>query len=281
MLEPPADAPENPLDNYSPFDGAPESPPVRSRAPSTSLAISEEDEIRLLEERLNILESQISTQEKQLHDARSTGSLEPPPNWPYFYPLIYYDLAEVAAPLQVFVQQAMLGWLCMSAGFSLNFLGCLTLLRAGEATDSPGSKIALSALYLFFVVPMALDLTALGVYRQMKNDSPSSLGYLKLFAFLGFSTLFQAILTLGLESSGSCGFVTMLNLFIEGHGIIGTLALVITGLLGWSTWTHYKLLTGMWVYYRGSEEGRNLDLTDVRSTIAPLIVGALAPVPRE
>jgi hypothetical protein len=274
------DQTENPLDNYSPFDSNPTSSPVRSRA-SSNLAVSEEEEIRLLEERLNILESQLSTQEKQLNDARVTGSLEPPPNWPYFYPIIYYDLNDIPPLLQAFVQQAMYGWLFMAAGFSLNFIGCLLLLRAGEATDSPGSKIALSALYLFFVVPMALDLTALGVYRQMKNASPTSLGYLKLLAFLGFSTLFQAILTMGMESSGSCGFVTMLNLFVEGYSFIGLIALVITGLLGWSTWTHYKLLKGMWIYYRGSEEGRNLDMTNMRSTLTPLIVGALVPVPRE
>jgi hypothetical protein len=274
-----ADEPvENPLDSYSPFDANPPSTPAPPRTSSPSFGVSEEDEIRVLEERLNVLESQISNQERQLNDARSTGSLEPPPNWPYFYPLVFYDVTDIAPHLQIFAQQAMLGWLCMAAGFSLNFVGCLLLLRAGEATDSPGSKIALSALYLFFVVPMALDLTALGVYRHLKSPSPSSLGYLKLVTFVGVSTAFQAMLTLGMESSGSCGFVTMLNLFIEGHGLIGLIALVITGLLGWSTWTHYQLVTGMWAFYRGSEEGRNLDLT---STITPLLVGALVPVPRE
>jgi hypothetical protein len=269
----------NPLDAYSPFDaGDPERlslPPVPARASSVA-ALSEEEEIRLLEQRLNILETQVSTQEKQLTDARATGSIEPPPNWPYFYPIIYYDISEISEVLQAFVKQALLGWVCMAFGFALNFLGCLTLLRAGEATDSPGSKIALSALYLFFVVPMALDLTALATYRLMSDDAPTSLGYFKLFIFLGFSTLFQGILALGMESSGSCGLVTMLNLFIEGHGFIGFLALIITGLLSASTFIHYRLLTGLWAYYRGSDEGRNLDFGNVRTAITPLIVDALS-----
>jgi hypothetical protein len=265
----------NPLDSYSPFDANDPERPVSPRLPSNSV-ISEEDEIQLLEQRLNILETQVSAQERQLQDARTTGSLEPPPNWPYFFPVIYYDLSEVCDALQGFVKQAMLGWLFMLSSFSLNFLGCLMLLRAGEATDSPGSKIALSALYLFFVVPMALDLTALAVYRLMQNDSPSPLSYFKVLIFLAVSTTFQGILTLGLESSGSCGFVTMLNLLLEGHWFIGIFGLLITLLLGSSTFIHFRLLSGLWGYYRSSEEGRNLDMRNVTATLAPLIVDSLS-----
>jgi hypothetical protein len=266
----------NPLDSYSPFDNIDSGPPASGRA-SYSLTISEDDEIRALEERLNVLESQVNAQEKQLDQARTTGSPEPPPNWPVYYPIIYYDLNEIPPQVQLFVHQAMTGWLCLAVGFAINFVGCLLLLRAGEATDSPGSKIALSALYLFFVVPMALDLTALAVYRLLKPGSANTLSYLKVFVFLFFSTAFQAVLTLGMESSGSCGLVTMLNLFIEGHPLIGIIALAITGLLGWSTWTHYRLLTGLWAYYRTSDEGRNIDFRDMRGTIAPLLATAIVP----
>jgi hypothetical protein len=261
----------NPLDSYSPFDGTKDE---SVKSPTIGADPEEEDEIRAFEQRLNILEAQLASQESELVTARETGSLEPPANWPNFYPLVHFDIEEVPTQLRSFVTDAMFEWCAMSIAFGLNFIGCLTLLRAGDATDSPGSKIALSTLYLFLLVPLALDLIALAVYRILKSDSPSSLSYLKLFLFMGGTTFFQAILTLGLESSGSCGLITMLSLWFGGHFFIATLAVLVTGSLAFSTFLHFRLLSGLWSYYRGTADGGDLEQT-VKRTFAGAVVDAL------
>ena len=267
---------ENPLANYQPFNELDNESPVAAQ-PALSPTIgadAEEEEIRAMEQRVNILQAQVTAQENQFAHARETGSFEPPPNWPKFYPLIHFDIEEVPQSLRKFVTEGIFGWCLMDIAFTLNFIGCLSLLRAGEVTDSPGSKVALSALYLFLLVPLSLDLNALAVYRVLKSDSPSSLSYMKLFVFLGITTAFQCVLTFGLESSGSCGLITMINLFVSGHWFIGVIALLVTLALGMSTFVHFQLLRGLWSYYRGTEQGGNIE-QDMKRTLAVMVVDAL------
>jgi hypothetical protein len=267
---------DNPLATYSPFDNGDQSTTFTSPQYRPTFALdTDEDEITELERRLNLLDAMLTQEEKRIREARETGTLEPPPDWPRFYPIVHFDIHEVPEQLQRFVNEAMLGWCCMVVAFTLNFIGCLSLLRAGDATDSPGSKIALSALYLFLIVPISLDLNALAVYRTLRDPQPGTLSYFKLFLFLSAATLFQGILTLGLEGSGSCGLITGINLFIEGHSLIGLLAMVVTLCLFASTFIHVKLLTGLWNFYRGTQQGEELDLHNVRQGLARLVVESL------
>jgi hypothetical protein len=268
--------PDNPLATYSPFENADQEGRFPSPGGRPAFALdTDDDEIAEMERRLNLLDAMLSQEEKRIREARETGTLEPPPDWPRFYPFVHFDVREVPEQLQRFVNEAMFGWCCMVIAFVLNFISCLSLLRAGDAADSPGSKIALSALYLFLVVPMSLDLSALSVYRTLRDPQPGTLSYLKVFLFLSAITLFQAILTLGLESSGSCGLITVINLFSENHAFIGFLALLVTLFLFLSTFVHLKLLTGLWRFYRGTREGEELDLHNVRQGLARLVVESL------
>ena len=268
---------ENPLDTYSPFNEEEEKRPRTSGSGVAAVASQDEEddeELRLLERRVNILAAQLRESENEVERARLTGSLDLPPNWPKFYPLIHFDIEEVAQPLRKFVMDAMFAWCVMVIAFSLNLIGCLALLRAGNVTESPGSKVALAALYLFLLVPLALDLSALSVYRVLKTDSPSSLSYMKLFLFLGITTFYQAFLVLGLESSGTCGLITMINLLFSSYWFIGNLSALITWCFALSSWLHYKLLMALWDYYKGTEQGENLE-QDVKKTLAVMVVDAL------
>jgi hypothetical protein len=269
---------ENPLQSYNPFQEGESrpAPPSFSSPPSFSATPDDEQDLRTLEQELNIWESRLAAQEQQLARAQETGVFEPPPNWPSAYPLVYFDSSTVPEPLRPFAERAMLAWTLMAIAFALNFIGCLSLLRAGEAADSPGSKIALSALYLFLIVPIALDLSALAVYRALQNSAPSSLSFVKIFIFLGAATVFQAILTLGFETSGSCGLITMLNLMFGSHPVIGTLALFITAALAVSTYVHFALLNGLWNYWRGTDQGRGDLAVPARQIVANVVLNALA-----
>ena len=268
----------NPLENYSPFENADQISTTTTAVPTTSPTIGadidDDEEIRAYEQRLNILESQLDSQTNILNAAQETGTLEPPPNWPKFYPLVHFDINEVPENLRHFVTSSFFGWCIMCATFGLNWIGCLTLLHAGEATDSPGSKIALATLYFFIVIPLALDLDAMAVYRILKSDSPSTLGYLKVFAALGVTTFFEGMLTIGLDSSGSCGLITMICLFTSGHWFIGMLSIIITAGLGFSTFTHYTLVKKLWAYYRGTEQGEHIQ-DNMKKTVAMMVVDTL------
>ncbi|OHT07467.1 hypothetical protein TRFO_24283 [Tritrichomonas foetus] len=267
----------NPLDNYSPFDQTEEVKTISSPATSPTIGAEpdiDDAEIRAYEARLNILESQLNSQTEQINVARETGNAEPLPNWPKFYPLVHFDIEEVPEALRVFVSEAFYGWFIMAVAYSLNWLGCLTLIRAGNSTESPGSKIALASLYLFIVVPLALDLDAMSIYRVLKTDKPSTMTYLKIFIFLGITIFFEGMLALGLESSGSCGLITLINLFLDGHWFIGLISILVTGSLALACFTHYKLFKKLWAYYKGTSEGEDLE-GNLKRTFAMAVVDYL------
>ena len=152
----------------------------------------------------------------------------------------------------------------MAISFGLNWLGCLTLLHAGDSTDSPGSKIALSSL----------DLDAMAIYRVLKSDSPSTLSNMKMFAALGVTTFFVAFLAIGLDSSGSCGLITTISLFMGGHAFLGLFSTIITAGLTYTAFTQYKLLKSLWAYYKGTEQGENIQ-DNMKKTVAMMVVDSL------
>ncbi|EAY01630.1 hypothetical protein TVAG_292630 [Trichomonas vaginalis G3] len=270
---------DNPLDNYSPFDDVqdPETKPKPAPVPAPSTSNTQEDEddiaIREYEKRLNILESRINAQVTQLAVAQETGFVGNPPNWPAFYPLVHFDIEEVPPGLRSFVNEAMFGWCLMCIAFALNWLSCVCLLNAGDSVGSPGTKIILSTLYLFVVVPLSLDLTGLAVYRVMKIE-PSTFAFLKVLICLSAATLFEFILAIGLDSSGSVGLITMLNLFFNGHWFIGILGILTTAALGLTCANHGRLVLGIWKYYRGTEVGANME-NDIKKSLAVKVVEAL------
>lgn len=273
---------ENPLDGYSPFADAElreAVPPVGDGALGAEPAAVGSDsgsdaEIRAYEARLNALENHLNNQAAQLSIAQETGEFEEPPNFPRFHPIVHFDIEEVPEDLRIFANSAMLGWGFMLAALALNWLGCLLLLGAGDACESPGSKIALATLYLFIIAPIALDFDALDVYRALRDGSPSSTRFVKMLTCIGITAIFEALQALGFESSGSCGLVTMVSVFAEGHWAIGTFAILVTLALAFAAYFHYDLAAGLWRYYRGTEQGENLQ-DNMRRTIATFIVEAL------
>lgn len=278
---------ENPLDTYSPFEDADiheVKPAGQSQDTPNTLGAEpispindkndDDDEIKAYEARLNALENHLNNQATQLSIAQETGNFEEPPNFPKFYPLIHFDIEEVPENLRNFVNTALLGWCFMFGAFLLNWLGCLFLLGAGDSIESPGSKISLSTLYLFVVVPIAIDFDALEIYQALRESNPSNLKFMKIFIFLGVTIFFEGILTLGLESSGSCGLITMISLFTSGHWLLGLFSILVTLCLGFTTYFHYVLASSLWQYYRGTEQGENLQ-DNMKHTIANVIVDAL------
>lgn len=272
----------NPLDSYSPFDNPNEAnQPTESfsvNSPSISASYPKDDEIddeelRALEQRVNQMESKINAQQLKIQNAISGNQL--PPNWPSFYPIIHFDTDEVPALLRPFAKDAMLCWVVMSLSLFLNWIGCFSLLGVKEnEISSPGSKIALSTLYLIVLTPLLMEFNFLSVYRVLKTEA-SSISYLKIFISIGITIAFLSILALGFDSSGSVGLVTMINLFIIKHWGIGLFSILVTLFLGFSALFYFKLIVELWHYFRGTEQGDHME-NDLRTGIMGLASDVLS-----
>lgn len=278
-----SDSDSNPLDNYSPFDqGSPIPIKTTTDTPSyippsqTSAENDEDEEIREYQRKLSILESQLDQQEIMLQNYAETGEIEPPKNWPRFYPIVHFDIDEVIPARRVYVNQAMFSWCVMVVAFTLNWISCLSLLGSGGAVDSPGSKIALASLYLYLVVPLALDLDALAVYRIMKIEKGSYISFIKVFIFLGITIVFEFFQALGGESSGSCGLITTINLFTSAHWFIGTLSLIVTLCFSYSVMLEIRLITGLWSYYQKTDEFDELP-NKIKEDVATKVINIMTP----
>jgi hypothetical protein len=275
------------LDNYAPFDDAagtdapflpPEiridPPPVRSSAPSSIAPPSSqdltEDQLRAYEDRLNMLESSISARETSARQNTTPGG-EPVPNWPRFYPMVHYDIEDVPESLRHFVHEALFAWVLMAIAFLFNWIGCISLISVSDSSiESPGSKIALSSLYAFILVPLAIDLDALSVYRTLATNM-STFGFLKVFLALAITAVFETLMFLGLDSSGSVGLISTISLFGYGHIGLGVWGVIVTlaylGAVALTLW----LLKRLWSFYKGSTQGADME-SDVRRGLAEFVV---------
>ncbi|KAK8836008.1 hypothetical protein M9Y10_040207 [Tritrichomonas musculus] len=244
---------------------------IDSSAPLT------EDQIREYEENLDLLEHQINQLENSNENSRRNGinygpnEAELPPNWPKFYPIIHFDIDEVRENLRNYVKEGFLCWFVMIGSFLLNWIGTLSLLSVENTIKSPGSKIALSSIYLFILVPLALDLNTMSVYRAMKQSSIYTFTYIKIFLALGFTCLFEFMLTLGLDSSGSVGLISTIDLLVHKNFGCGIFGIFVTVSLGASLFLHINFLRKLWKYYRGTEEGGNME-NDIRQSVANYLV---------
>jgi hypothetical protein len=271
------------LDNYSPFDEPPpasepptvllEPSPTRRPVPSHSATLSE-DQLRAYEERLNLLEESINTQEVHIRDSGRLPPGDPPPNWPRCYPLVHFNIEDVPESNRQFVHSALFAWVLMAVAFCFNWVGCLALISVhDDAIESPGSKIALSSLYLFIVVPLALDLDAMSVYRALQGRS-STFAFLKVFGSLVVSAGFELMMFLGLEDSGSVGLISTIDLFTHEHVGVGGWGAVVTALFLIALLFHVRFTRQLWKFYRGTAEGENIE-TDVRRGVTQFVVESL------
>ena len=271
------------LDNYSPFDDDPmdKLPELKQETPKTEnktnvMANGEEltqEMLDQMEKRLDMMEHDIEQQESTQSASINLGLYEPEPNWPKCYPLIHFDINEVDSAYRPYVNEAFFTWICMAVSFFLNWVGTLCLLSVGDAVESQGTKIAFSSLYFFLIIPLALNLDAVSVYKAMKS-APSTLAYTKIFIALALTFIFETVLAIGMESSGSVGIITTINLFSHkctGCGIFGILITICMGITAFFT---LKLLFKLWRFFRGTEEGGNMQ-QNLKVTVAQFVVDTL------
>ena len=266
------------LENYSPFTNDEngemqastfdaESPPRKSGETITDEQLAE------YEARIRNLEKQSQNLESELMHTRIYGGSDPPPNWPKFYPIIHYDIEEVPENSRGFVHDAFFSMIIMAVSFLMNWIGTLCLLSTDKTVESPGSKIALSSLYFFILIPLALDLDTLSVYRAM-TTAVATFTFVKIFLALGFTLILEFFLILGMDTSGSVGLITTIDLFVYGHIGVGIWGVLVIAALATSFAFHAKLLIKLWKYYRGTEVGGHME-TDIQRTMTEYLMNRL------
>jgi len=199
---------------------------IKSNEPLNNETMTNE-QLDEFEERLNLLEHSLNKQEQDIEQLRTSNSYEQVPNWPKFYPMFYYNIEEVPENLRGFVHDAFFSYFFMVITYLINWIGTLCLLRIEDTIDSPGSKIALSSLYLFVIIPLLFDFDTIAVYKVLSTNA-STFQYIKLFLALGLTCIFETILALGLESSGSLGLISSIELLSKKHISIGVFGIIIT-----------------------------------------------------
>ena len=271
------------LDDYAPFDNEEPAAPTRPAQPAPVFhdpGVEEEcpltaEQLDAYEREVHLLELSINNREQHIREARQTGGLEPAPNWPACYPIVHYDIEDVSEQYRHFVHESLFAWIIMAVSFLLNWIGCLTLISVSDdAIGSPGSKIALASLYFFVICPLALDLDAMSVYRALSSSTVSTVAYLKIFLALAFTIAFEAMMVLGLDDSGSVGLISTIDLFSYGHTGVGVWGVIVTLVFGAALTFHIKLIAGLWKFYKGTEEGENME-TNVRRSVAEFMVERL------
>ena len=88
---------------------------------------------------------------------------------------------------------------------------------------------------------------------------------------LGFTCLFEFMLTLGMDSSGSVGLISTIDLLVHSNYGCGIFGIFVTTALGISLFFYANFLTKLWKYYRGTEEGGNME-TDIKRSMADYLI---------
>ncbi|KAH0795031.1 Secretory carrier-associated membrane protein 1 [Histomonas meleagridis] len=184
--------------------------------PITGVPITDED-LRKREEMLAKREREIESLENRI----SSGDIpvrEPRKNFP---PLLRWwsyhpeeDLPEKAQPI---AKQIFYVYLATVFVYLINCIGCFCCLASAENTSSPATKIVLSLLFLIIFCPISFEISYFVLYGALQTGKG-----LRFFCFMATYIIWCGILVfnlIGIDDSGSVGFIQMINLFGGPAGV--------------------------------------------------------------
>lgn len=196
--------------------------------PVTNAKISD-DLLDKREEALARREREIESKEQAIQN----GTYTPPSsnkNFPPFLKVYSYhpdeDLPESARK-----QAKVLFYIYLAIGilYLVNWIGCLGCLNhsAAQATSSPATKIVLSTIFLFAFYPLSYEVSYFVYYKALMQGK--ALRFVCFMATYIIWGLFLAFNAIGLDESGSVGWVQTIDLFATSGG--GAKFVAIVGLI--------------------------------------------------
>ncbi|KAK7446396.1 hypothetical protein VKT23_004248 [Stygiomarasmius scandens] len=150
-------------------------------------------------------------------------------NWPFFFPLIYHDIAdeipEASRPLVTRLYQL---WLVLLATLIINMVACIFILIAGSSDG--GRDVGASIGYIFMISITSFLLWYRPIYNGYMKEQ--SLYYYLYFFFCGWHLLFSVYMIIGVPSTGSAGLIQTVQMFTNHHWVAAILGLIAT--IGWT-----------------------------------------------
>ncbi|KAF9053737.1 scamp-domain-containing protein [Hymenopellis radicata] len=184
-------------------------------------------EARRLEE-LRQREADLERRERELSQKADNIRKHGKNNWPPFFPLIFHSIPEeIPDASQPLITRLYQLWLVLLGTLILNMIACIFILIAGSSDG--GRDVGASIGYLFTISALSFLLWYRPIYNGYMKEQ--ALYYYLYFFFGGFHLLFSIYMIIGVPSTGSAGFIQMIQMFVGHHWAAAVLSLVAT--IGW------------------------------------------------
>lgn len=145
-------------------------------------------------------------------------------NWPFFYPLVYHDIAsEIPPDSQGTMTHIYYLWLLFAATLVWNLV---TVFLARFVSVVPDTSFIGAIVYVVVLIPLSFMLWYRPVYNGIMKEH--SLFYYVYFVFCGFHLLFSLYAVIGAPSTSCAGFFTMIRAFGLRKYLSGAFSLVST-----------------------------------------------------
>ena len=223
--------------------------------PTTNMQITS-DMLDKREAELARRERIIESKEQQVRD----GSLTPSSSNKNFPPILrwYSYHPDEELPESARKQAKILFFIYLAIGilYLVNWIGCLCCLNpnAAHQTSSPATKVVLSTVFFLVFFPLSYEVSYFVYYKALAQGK--ALRFVCFLATYIIWGLFLAFNAVGIEESGSVGWIQTIDMFTGKGGfckfvaIVGLIfSLLATGLFAFMVFMLIKLIK----YYR--EEG--------------------------
>ncbi|KAI9594650.1 scamp family-domain-containing protein, partial [Syncephalis fuscata] len=193
---------------------------------------SREAELRRREQELAEREHRLREEAEAIRNA--PGVLRPP-NFPFFYPLIYLDIdVEIPESERSIVRLLFRSWLATVGTLLWNAIACfLILVSHANGVTTGASDFGVAFMYCFTITAASFFLWYRPIYNGYMKER--SMYYYIFFIFNGFHIGFQYYMTIGIPSSGSAGIINTISMMSDGKvvaSIFGIIASVLWGVGG-------------------------------------------------
>lgn len=270
----PAPAPSQPTTSYQPTST---SSPPQATQPQTGqkkksgfpFSIGSQDpnqlydpvtNAKITDDLLDKREEALARREREIESkeqAIQNGTYTPPSTNKNFPPLlrIYSYHPDEELPESARKQAKVLFYIYLGIGilYLINWIGCLFCLNhsAAQATSSPATKIVLSTIFLFAFYPLSYEVSYFVYYKALAQGK--ALRFVCFLATYIIWGLFLAFNAIGLDESGSIGWIQTIDMFsTEGGGakfvaVVGIIfSILATALFAFMVFMLFRLIK----YYR-------------------------------
>ncbi|KAH0794984.1 Secretory carrier-associated membrane protein 1 [Histomonas meleagridis] len=184
--------------------------------PVTGVPITDDD-LRRREEMLARREREIEALENRV----SSGDIPKVQTRKNFPPLLkwwaYHPDEDLPEKSVTIAKQIFYVYLATVAVYLINCIGCFCCLASAEHTSSPATKIVLSLLFLIIFCPISFEVSYFVLYDALARGKA-----LRFFCFMATYIIWCGILVfnlIGIDDSGSVGYIQMINLFGGPAGV--------------------------------------------------------------